>query len=587
MATQKPDYIIETSWEVCNKIGGIYAVLSTRAKEMAKYVDGRIAFIGPDIWKTSESPYFTHTAENPEFSTYVKNNYGLSVRIGRWNVPGKPLAILVDFTPLLEQKNDIYATMWQQFKVDSLHAYGDYDEASMFGYAAGMVVAAYIHYHDIEKKTVAAHFNEWMTAFGLFYLKLHEPQVATLFTTHATTVGRSIAGNGKALYDYMTGYFGDQMAEELNVQSKHSVEKQAAHAAHCFTTVSQITDDECAQLLERRADVVTPNGFELDFVPKGEALTALATKSRLTLIETAGRITGRPISPEASICAISGRYEYKNKGIDLFINALNRLNHNHEGREIIAFFLIPGWQDRPNNATDTPDHITTHHLCNPQSDMIMNALKFYGLNNDAHDRVKVIFVPAYLHGNDGVFNTPYYDLLAGFDFTVFPSYYEPWGYTPMESVAFGVPTVTTNLSGFGRWINPAGQSITEGVGVIPRTDSNFDFVSSRLAEEIDTIAEVVAKADTTGRRNTIGKIRKAAQRYATAAQWKNFFKYYAEAYSIAIENNKANLKNATSAKSTAAKKTTTSTKTTAKKTATTATKATKTKTRQTNRNSSK
>lgn len=194
--------------------------------------------------------------------------------------------------------------MWDNYKVDSLHAYGDYDEAAMFGYAAGIVMKAYIDFTDMDPKGVAAHFNEWMTAFGLFYINTRAPQVATLFTTHATTVGRSIAGNGKPLYDYMPGYFGDQMAEELNVQSKHSVEKQAAHTADCFTTVSEITDDECAQLLERRADVVTPNGFEPDFVPKGKNLTETAAASREKLIEVAERVIGYPLQPNVTICAI-------------------------------------------------------------------------------------------------------------------------------------------------------------------------------------------------------------------------------------------------------------------------------------------
>lgn len=534
---EKPHYIFETSWEVCNKVGGIYAVLSTRAKEMMKYAGGNVMFIGPDIWSQTDSPYFNPTNEAPLFATYMENNHGLKVRIGRWLVPGKPLAVLVDFSPLYPRKNEIYAEMWDNYKVDSLHAYGDYDEAAMFGYAAGIVMKAYIDFTDMDPKGVAAHFNEWMTAFGLFYINTRAPQVATLFTTHATTVGRSIAGNGKPLYDYMPGYFGDQMAEELNVQSKHSVEKQAAHTADCFTTVSEITDDECAQLLERRADVVTPNGFEPDFVPKGKNLTETAAASREKLIEVAERVIGYPLQPNVTICAISGRYEYKNKGIDLFINALNRLNHNHEGSQILAYILVPGWQDGIQQFNPDAPHYTTHHLVEPWNDNVTNALHFYGLDNNPLDRVKVIFVPAYLHGNDGVFNTPYYQLLAGFDFTVFPSYYEPWGYTPLESTAFSVPTITTSLSGFGRWINANGQDIATGVSVVPRTDGNFDHVSQQITDEIECYAAAVANAPTDKKAAAlIKKARKGAKDYAATAQWKHFFEYYCQAYSTALLN---------------------------------------------------
>lgn len=529
MAVLKPDYIFESSWEVCNKVGGIYAVLSTRAQSMMKSTDGKVLFVGPDIWSGNDSPYFEETRELPDFVGYVRSNFGLDIRVGRWSVPGKPLAALVDFSPLYNKKNEIYAFMWEHFRVDSLHAYGDYDEASMFGYASGMVMHAYYRYFNLCSKRVVAHFNEWMTGFGLFYIRHYVPRIATLFTTHATTVGRSIAGNGKPLYDYMPGYFGDQMAAELNVESKHSVEKNAAFFADCFTTVSRITDDECAQLLEKRADVVTPNGFELDFVPEDKMLESMAAESRNKLIGVASAILGYELPEDVMICATSGRYEYKNKGIDLFINALNKLNHNGDGRHILAFVLVPGWQNGARTLDFSPDNVyTTHNLVEPWNDNVLNALKFYGLDNSCRSRVKVIFVPAYLHGDDGVFNVPYYNLLAGFDFTVFPSYYEPWGYTPMESTAFGVPTVTTNLSGFGRWVNENGQELTDGVGVISRTDNNFDSVSNRLVEQIERFIAFVS--DSKNRK----KAGAEAKKYARKAQWKHFFKYYQQAYDFAL-----------------------------------------------------
>lgn len=525
-----PEFIFESSWEVCNKVGGIYAVLSTRAKSMLRYVgEGKVIFIGPDVWKETESVYFDQTDEMKGFPEYVHTRYGLKIRTGRWIVPGRPLAVLVDFAPLYEQKNDIYGLVWNLFGVDSLHAYGDYDESSMFGWASGMVIEAYCSFASLEGKRLVAHFNEWMTAFGLFYVKSHLPGVATLFTTHATTVGRSIASNGKPLYDYLSGYFGDQMARELNVESKHSAEKQAAHHADCFTTVSDITDAECAQLLEKRADVVTPNGFELMFVPQGREHTMMVRSARDKLIEVAERLSGCKLSKNAVLCAISGRYEYKNKGIDLFLDVLGKLKNNAEGREIAAFILVPAWHKGScANSGSGGNTYTTHELVESWNDPVTGALHYYGLmNNAGNRRVKVFFVPAYLHGNDGVFDMPYYHLLSGFDFTLFPSYYEPWGYTPLESVAFGVPTITTNLSGFGRWVNPDGQSVIDGVGVVKRGDSDFAEVSDRIVEQI----EQYLAAD----KAVWVEAKKKAFVIARKAQWVHFFRAYKEAYDVALQ----------------------------------------------------
>lgn len=279
----KPDYIFESSWEVCNKVGGIYAVLSTRANTLQKIFRDRIIFIGPDFWQDKENIYFTE--DNDLFEEWKTSaaKSGLKVRTGRWNVPGEPIAILVDFTPYYEKKNEIYGKLWEDFHVDSLHAYGDYDEASMFSYAAAKVVESFYNFFITGTEKVVYHGNEWMTGLGLLYIKKHMPQIATVFTTHATSIGRSIAGNNKPLYDYLFAYNGDQMAEELNMQSKHSIEKQTAHNADCFTTVSEITANECRELLDKPVDVILPNGFEDDFIPKGTAYTSKRKAARKKL----------------------------------------------------------------------------------------------------------------------------------------------------------------------------------------------------------------------------------------------------------------------------------------------------------------
>ena len=326
-----PDYVFESSWEVCNKVGGIYTVLSTRAKTLQEKLPDHIIFIGPDCWKEKESPYFVtdkHLTAKKSLGAwidYAKKEQGIMMKVGRWNVPGKPIAILVDFNQYFERKDEIYGHLWEDYKVDSLHAYGDYDEASMFSYAAAKVVESYYQFFGLDEKKVVYQANEWMTGLGMLYLKKYVPGIATIFTTHATSIGRSIAGNNKPLYDYLFAYNGDQMAQELNMESKHSIEKQSAHYADCFTTVSEITANECKELLDKPVDVVLPNGFENNFVPKGAQFSKKRKAARKRLLEVANALLGTSLDDETLIVSTSGRYEFRNKGIDVYIEALNRL----------------------------------------------------------------------------------------------------------------------------------------------------------------------------------------------------------------------------------------------------------------------
>ena len=301
------DMLIETSWEVCNKIGGIYTVLSTKSKSLHEIYGDKLIFVGPDVWtEESPSPYFKESKSLlKEWRKQIDLPEGVSVRVGRWTIPGKPIAILVKFDGMYRVKDEFYGEMWNRFGVDSLHAYGDYDEACAFSHAAGLVIESLYKFMKLEGKKVIAHFDEWTTGMGLLYVKWRLPEVATVFTTHATSIGRSICGNGKPLYDYLSGYNGDQMARELNMESKHSLEKAAAHQADCFTTVSDITAKECAQLLERTPDVVTPNGFENNFVPAKNKFKAARKSARKALLSVASALTGRTYSGDTFIVATS------------------------------------------------------------------------------------------------------------------------------------------------------------------------------------------------------------------------------------------------------------------------------------------
>lgn len=531
-------YIFETSWEVCNRVGGIYAVLSTRAASMQRLAQDKVVFFGPDleaVFGATPSPYFTQ--DDTLLADWQKKaaREGLKVRVGRWNVPGNPIAILQDFRDLYAEKDKIYAHVWELFDVKSHAAYGDYDESCMFGYYTGRVMASlYNHLRIADKKeTFAAHFNEWQTAFGLFYIKEYCPKVATLFTTHATGIGRSIAGNNKPLYDYFHAYNGNQMADELNMTSKHSSERQAAHFADCFTTVSDITAKECAQLLDKPVDIVTPNGFEPDFVPKGKKFNEARKLAREALTRVAQEVCGYELPANTMFVCISGRFEWKNKGIDAFLHALHALKEREPERTIVAYLMIPGWQSGPKHVLGKDDHWTTHKLCNYMADPVIKTFQQLGIWNTPSSKVKAIYVPSYLNGDDGIFNMSYYDLLIGMDATVFPSYYEPWGYTPLESTAFHVPTITTNLSGFGQWVGSLPgmmPTIENGVEVVARTDSNWSDMINRIADALMRFSLL--------NKTATDKARRAAAAIAEQAEWKHFFSFYEEAYKIAARNNK-------------------------------------------------
>ncbi len=546
-----PDYIFESSWEVCNKVGGIYTVLSTRAKTLQDVHKDKVIFIGPDFWVGKENPLFTEN-ENlcVAWREHAIANDGLKVRIGRWNIPGEPIVVLVDFFPFFAKRDEIYGEMWNDFKVDSLHGYGDYDEASMFSYAAGKVVESFYRFNLTEKDRVVYQAHEWMTGMGALYLQKAVPQIATIFTTHATSIGRSIAGNNKPLYDYLFAYNGDQMARELNMEAKHSIEKQTAHYVDCFTTVSEITNNECKELLDKPADVVLMNGFENDFVPQGRAFAPKRRKARAAMLNLANKLLGTNLGDDTLIIGTSGRYEFKNKGINVYLEALNRLTRDKDlKKEVLAFINVPSWVGDPREdlldrlkskqSFDTPLHcpFITHWLHNMSQDQVLDMLKYLGMSNSADTKVKVVFVPCYMDGNDGILNMTYYDLVLGYDLTVYPSYYEPWGYTPLESVAFHVPAITTDLAGFGLWANSlkGGYSeLKDGVKVIHRSDYNYSEVADAIK---DTVAEFSNLSDA-----EIKKIRKNAENIAEKALWKHFITYYYQAYDVALRNAQSRLK---------------------------------------------
>jgi len=536
----RPDYLFEVSWEVCNKIGGIHTVISTKALSLVGELNDRYITIGPDVWRESQ--------EHPEFEEDLQlysdwrekaSREGMRVRIGRWKIAGNPVAVVLDFTTFFHQKNDIFKSLWETYKLDSINGQWDYIEPALFGYAAGKAIESFLGFYGLGEQKVVAQFHEWQTGAGLLYIEKFQPQVGTIFTTHATTVGRSIAGNNQLLYSNLEKLNGDQKARELNIISKHSLEKLASTHADVFTTVSELTARECLQFHEREVDVLLPNGFEDTFVPGEEEFPERRKTAREKMLRVASRLCGEKIPDDALLLATSGRYEFRNKGIDLFIDTLGALNKSNGcSRIVVAFLLIPANHYGPRkdliealeHEEDTRfiEKYLTHNLHYVEHDLIISRIRDNGLNNHQEDRVRVIFVPSYLNGSDRVFDLSYYDVLIGLDLTIFPSYYEPWGYTPLESLAFSVPTVTTTLTGFGVWVKNTFKKELKGITVIPRDDFND-------SEVIDKMGRVILNFCGLGSedRNGLGR---DAYEISRSVLWENMISHYWQAFDRALES---------------------------------------------------
>jgi len=537
---KEPDYVFEVSWEVCNKVGGIYTVISTKAVLMQEKYGDHFMMVGPDLYKGLEGN--TAFMEDSEmFKTWKEglDINGIKFRVGRWDIPSKPITILIDFSPLFSNKDQIFGELWSRNQLDSLKGGWDYIEPALFGYACGKIIESFKTFYLDQDTIVLAQFHEWMTGAGVLYLENTVPDVATVFTTHATVTGRALCGRGLPFYSKFNTYNGDQVAKDFNILSKHSLEKAAAIIADTFTTVSDNTAKECEQLLGKAVDKVTINGFDDSFVPNQEVFDKKRVEARENLLNVASAVFGYRAKEDSLIVATSGRYEYKNKGIDLFIDALANLNHKKDSsRDVIAFVTVPaahtcakpevleGLTSGVLKKGGEPS-VATHFLQDPDHDAIWQQIKNCGLLNNEENKVKIVFAPIYLDGRDGVFNMTYYDILIGFDLSVFPSYYEPFGYTPLESLAFHVPTVTTTLTGFGQQVKSTFSDFKEGMLVIERSDFNDETVTEQLSNYIYDFSNKNEKE--------VLDARAKAYEISRSFLWKNLILNYIKVYDIALK----------------------------------------------------
>lgn len=536
----RPDYVFEVGWEVCNKAGGIHTVLMTKARILEQQYGLNYILIGPEIQKENYENGFFLEVDNL-YSQWVAEAraQGIHMRIGRWNIPGTPLTILVDYSQYFLQKDIIFARMWETYRLDSLSGGWDYTEPALFGYAASKVIESFYQFHISAYDKMIVHFHEWKTGVGLLHLKKELPQAGLLFTTHETVAGRTMASEGIPFYDENLSLNIEEMIDRTGQRAKFSLEKLSILNADCCTAVSKINSDELKKLTGREACVITPNGFDSSIIPDADAMIQNRQQNRSTLLKFASGFFGIHLNEDCLFILHSSRYEFRNKGTDLFIEALAKLKEIVTDKQIIAFISVPVNHSGPvqlvkerisnfNPNEPVEGEFATHHIHSYENNLIINWCVQHGLNNKQDDRVKVMYIPAWLDGKDDILGMNYYDLLSGMDLSVFPSYYEPWGYTPLESLAFGVSAATTSLTGFGIWVNENFPE-NKAIKVIERLANGKDN-DSVIRQIIEFITDYI---QSTPERKV--EALNDAFIVAKASYWENFIDNYKLAYHKALE----------------------------------------------------
>ena len=566
---EKPDakYFFEVSYEVANKIGGIYAVIKSKAPEMKRFYGDNyytIGFYNPTKAEVELIPKKPDKKLESIFSALEKK--GIKCYYGVWDIPSSPKTILIDISGFMGELNRIKGELWDKYQIDSMDSDSWFGEPVAWSYATGILLKE-IENNFIDGKAVTQ-FHEWMSGVGLLYLKDIGTKMGTVFTTHATILGRSIAGSGEDLVTMVEGgtkndeVIDEMVAAKYHCLAKHQTEKRCAHLADCFTTVSRTTSHEASYILGKTAEVHVYNGLNMSNFPAMEDLSYLHHKNRAKLRRFL-RAYFEPyynINMEHSrMIFLSGRYEFHNKGIDVFINSLGKLNERlkKEGsdRDVFAIIAIPAGVKGPKMEvlknislfSEIENHveeflpevkekllsmltkgeytkgevadfmsdkynkvfkrlliafkshmggkapICAYELEYPEwDDSIVSACLNAGLLNREEDRVKVVFYPRYLSATDRVIPMDYFDVIQGCSASVFPSFYEPWGYTPVEAVANGSLTVTSDLAGFGQFMTDEvekGEVDGKGIQVLKMKNRDYNDISSDLSDIIYEISK--------------------------------------------------------------------------------------------------
>ena len=592
--------LIEVAWEVCNQIGGIYTVMRTKAPSMVERWGENYFLIGP--YSESGSSYEFEECPPPEeiaraLSEYAQMTHGpdasssgSSIKFGRWLIPGKPYVILVDTAFRHHRIGNEKYLLWRDNGISTDDGDSGINDCITFGFAvADLLICIDRH---IGKRKIVAHFHEWMAGVALPRVRHLNLPISTVFTTHATLLGRYVASEDPNFYSNLPYIDADGAARHYNIFSRHQIERACAHAAHIFTTVSEVTAREAKHLLNREPEFVLPNGLNAHrFAALHEFQNLhLKYKEKIHEFVMGHFFPSYPFDLDRTLYLfISGRYEYRNKGMDLFIEALHRLNQRLKGASkpptVVAFIItraptknisvgslqnhlmfedlksackeieeglgsrlltatargkMPAYDElltedmqvRLKRAmlgrrTQQWPPIVTHDLSDDGADPVLRHLRHRNLINAPHDPVKVVFHPDFVTLTS-LFNLDYEQFVRGCHMGIFPSYYEPWGYTPLECLALGLPTVTTDLSGFGAYVQRTlSDALSNGVLVLERSKQSPEDAIEQLSDFLYRFCEL-------SRRERIS-LRNRAERLTERFTWDALSAHYQRAHAEALK----------------------------------------------------
>ena len=583
--------LIEVAWEVCNQMGGIHTVLRSKVPSMLSRWGSRYCLVGP---------YNPHTAE-VEFepaplvgavgqAVQKLREMGYRAHYGRWLVIGRPHVVLLDVGSVGGAVNEIKYRVWADHGIPASDE-TNVDHAVAFGEMCRALLSI-LAQEESQRRQIVAHFHEWQAGMAIPMLRKEGWPGSLVFTTHATLVGRYVATGNASFYDHLPFLDGDQEAKNFNIDAQHQIEKAAAHAAHVFTTVSDVTAEECTHLLGRTPDMLLPNGLNIRrFTAIHEFQTLHQQyKERLHEFSIGHFFPSYNFDLDNTLYMFtSGRYEYLNKGMDLTIEALARLNHRLREASspvTVVFFIITKapfrsinvralqsramlqefrtaanavkesvgeglfraassgeipdlnllmedyWRLRLRRAiqawkSKAPPGIVTHDLIDDAHDPVLNQLRTCRLFNHEDDPVKVVFHPDFVQATSPLFGMEYEQFVRGCHLGVFPSYYEPWGYTPLESIALGVPAVTSDLSGFGLYLQQlVPDHASKGMYVVPRRHNDFHRAADELTDRLFRFASL-------GRRDRV-ILRNSVEAFSEHFDWHNLGRHYNEAHGLAL-----------------------------------------------------
>lgn len=581
----------EVGWEVCWQLGGIYTVLKTKAAAMQRRWGERYFLVGPYNPITAAGEFEELPAPGLIEQVFdALRDQGIGCHFGRWLVPGRPHVVLLDYrgrhSRLYEDKYLLFADHGIPTPADD----GELNDVVAFGFTVTEFFRILKEQHP--ELPVLAQFHEWMAGVALPRLAHLKVPIATVFTTHATLLGRYLAGDNPQFYDHLAFFNADAEAAKYQILSKHLIEKAAAHSATVFTTVSQVTSFEAEKLLHRVPDSILPNGIDVKRFEAPHELQHLhgVYKDRIHQFTMGHFFPSYSFDLNNTIYLFTaGRYEYRNKGIDLYIEGLYRLNqrlrHESDAPTVVAFIIaraavrnvnvdvlenqarldeLHRFCDEAKDAIGKKifmasasgrqlgrgelidesvqinlkritaafkrfkqPHIVTHDLVDDAKDPTLQHIRGRHMLNFSGDPVKVVFHPQFVTSTSPLIGLDYDDFIRGCHLGVFPSYYEPWGYTPMECIVSGIPAVTSNLSGFGAYVQGAMALEDDGgLKVIDRRSQSFDAAADELADYLYRFCKLT-------RRQRI-EMRNKAESLSGRFDWETLSSHYHDAHDLAL-----------------------------------------------------